>query len=307
MEKEILEKYIKAGKIAASARDFARDLVKEGTRALDVAETTEAFIKKQGGGMAFPLNISVNDIAAHYTPITNDTLVFKAGDVVKIDIGVEVDGYIADTAFTVVVGPSPEKQKMVAAIEKALDIALKIIKPGINIGKIGAAIEKEITAAGFKSIRNLSGHLLERFDVHAGLTIPNIKVETDEVLEEGMVVAIEPFLTDGAGMVKDSDKGMIYLFLEERPVRMLEARKILKIAADDFKGLPFASRWVAGKFSPVILEAALRQCVAAGALHKYNVLREAASGTVAQAEHTVIVLEKPIVSTKSRLSNQSCS
>lgn len=298
MEKEILEKYVKAGKIAAEAREFAKSLVKEGARILDIAEKVEDFVRKKGGEMAFPLNISINEIAAHYTPIANDQTVLKAEDIVKIDIGVHVDGYIADTAFTVALTKDLEKQRMVVAIEKALEEALKIIKPGVNIGKIGEIIEKTIRQAGFKPVQNLSGHLLERYDVHAGLTIPNIKIDTSETLKEGMVVAIEPFLTDGGGAVKDSEKAMIYRYVQDRPVRLQAARQLMKIARDDFRGLPFATRWIKN-FSPIILETALRQLVEAGSFYKYNILKEVASGTVTQAEHTVIVLDKPIVSTKS--------
>lgn len=298
MDKGTQEKYVKAGRIAAEARELAASLAKPGAKIVEIAEQVEDFIRKKGAAPAFPLNISRNDEAAHYTPIANDAIALQEGEVVKLDVGASVDGFIADTAATVVVGgKDAEKQKMVDTINKALEAALKLAKPGAKISEIGATIEDTITAAGFKPIRNLSGHLIENYIVHAGVTIPNIKTDTKETLEAGSAYAIEPFLTNGAGTVKESEKATIYKYEADVPARSQAAREILRMARETFNGIPFAVRWIK-KYPPVIIDAALRELVAKGGLYKYGVLKESAAGLVAQAEHTVLVLDEPIVITK---------
>jgi len=300
MEKEVLDAYKKAGRIAAEARELAVSLAKPDAKLLEIAEKVEEFIRKSGAAPAFPVNISINEIAAHYTPIANDASDLKAGDIIKFDIGASVDGYVADTAKTVVVGGADkEKQKMVDTINKALESALKVVRPGIKVGEIGAEIERVITAAGYKPIRNLSGHLIERFDLHAGVTIPNVKIDLKDSLEVGKAYAIEPFLTDanGSGIVKESEKAVIYKYVRDGPVRTKEAREILHLARDVYNGLPFAIRWIKG-IPPFVMATSLQKLVEVGALYKYGVLKEAGGGLVAQAEHTIVMADKPIVITK---------
>lgn len=294
MEKSILEKYKKAGKIAAQVREEGKKLVKVNNKLLDAADSLEKSIVKKGGRVAFPVNISINEIAAHYTPNINDAKIFQENDIVKVDVGVHVDGYIADTAVTICL--DKEKEEMKKIVEKALDNAIKIIKPGVNIGKIGEIIENTIKEKGYLPVSNLTGHVLNRYDLHTGIRIPNIKVETEEILKEGDAVAIEPFLTNGAGAVKDGGIAMIYRYLQDRPVRLNTARQILGVIKKEYKELPFATRWLS-KFSPLVLDMSLRQLTHAGALHRYPTLKEHGDGLVTQAEHTVIVREKPIITT----------
>jgi len=288
LTEEELEAYRKAGKLVAEVREQARPLVKPDVTLLEIAEAVEELITQKGAKPAFPCNVSVNEIAAHYSPPADDDTTIKEGDMVKVDVGVHVDGYIGDTAFTIATG---EKQELVQTVERALEAEIAAIKPGIDVGELGRIVEETATAAGFKPIHNLTGHSLARWNLHAGLTVPNVKGETGQKLSVGDVVALEPFVTDGAGYVEDQQKVYILRYLYDRPVRLRMARELLRDVKRAYDGLPFAERWLARKMSKLRLELTLRELVGVGALLPYHVLAERAGGKVAQAEHTVIVTE----------------
>jgi methionyl aminopeptidase len=284
-----LENYRRAGKLVAEVREEVRLMVKPGETLLAIAEAAEGLIVQKGGKVAFPCNVSVNQIAAHFSPPANDDTRVGENDLVKVDVGGHIDGYIADTAFTVATGTMAG---MVQAVEHVLEEEIKAVKPGIDVGEIGGVVEETAKAAGFKPIRNLTGHSLSRWDLHAGLTIPNVKEKTDQVLNVGDVVALEPFITDGAGFVEDQKQVYIFRYLFDRPVRMRMTRELLRDVKRNYNNLPFAERWLAKRMSKLRLELTLRELVGVGALHPYHVLKERGDGFVAQAEHTVIVTEQ---------------
>jgi methionyl aminopeptidase len=293
MDKEILGKYEKAGRITAETASLALKKAKPGLKILELAEFIEDEIRKRGGKPAFPVNISINDIAAHYTPTTNDQTEIKPGDLVKIDVGVHVDGYIGDTAVTY----CSEKNHLVEASRKVLEASLSSVRPGVAVSEIGATIEKTAESLGTGVIVNLTGHGLDRYVFHGSPTIPNIKNNDTYALQEDDVIAIEPFIAESKGQVRESGIMEIYRYVMDRPVRMPEARQILAMARDTWKGLPFARRWLAKTLSPLKVSLALRQLEQVTAVESYPALREASGRPIAQAEHTVIVKEKPIVTT----------
>ncbi len=294
MEKETIEKYIEAGKIAKKAIELSKKIVKPDASIIETAQKIESEITKNNGQIAFPTNISINDIAAHDTAFPNDTRTFKDDDIIKIDIGVHIDGYIADTATTI--SFNNNKADMLKASRKALENAIKITRPGTNIGSIGKTIQETIESYGYKPVSNLSGHYLGQYLIHTGTSIPNIKTDTDATLKEGDAIAIEPFATDGAGAIRDGSRAAIYRFIQNKPVRLQAARKLLTFAQKNYSTLPFAARWIKDP-KGFMLDAALKQLVQAGALHEYPVLKEIGAGTVTQAEHTILIQEKPIVTT----------
>ena len=294
MEQEILDKYIKAGKIAAEVRDYGCGLVKKDVLVVEIAEKIDRKILELKAKPAFPVNISINDMAAHWHPALNDKATIKESDYVKIDVGIHVDGYIGDTAKTVRLAG---KDDLIICSEKMLENAIKIIKTGTTVGEIGETIENTAKELGFNPIRNLTGHSLGKYDVHAGLTIPNIKNDSKYQLREDEVIAIEPFCTNGSGLVKDSGKALIFRWVNDRPTRLIEGRKILEIARDKFDRLPFAKRWIQKGFSPLKVELSLKELEAVNALYGYKPLREVSGKPVAQSEHTLIVKEKPIITT----------
>jgi methionyl aminopeptidase len=270
MDETELENYRRAGAISREARQLGTGMVDQGVKLLAVAEEVEAFIRSKGARPAFPINIGINEVAAHYSPSSNDQLRFAAGDVVKIDVGAQVDGYIGDTAETVEV-VTKNWQALIDASSKALRIATDIVGDNVAVGTIGAAIEASIKASGYRSVANLTGHGLKRFNLHAGVTIPNIDDHSPNKLRTDMAIAIEPFATNGEGQVYNDKPGNIYRVLRDRPVRDGKAQALFDRIKVDFAGLPFCERWCTAidKNAPVYLRTLVRH----GQISSYSVLR----------------------------------
>jgi len=279
------------GKISGEAMLYTADLVKPGAKLLDVANAAEKFLKDKGFGCAFPINLSVNEQAAHYTPTVDDEKVFTANDLVKVDFGAEKNGLLGDGAITVDL--SGKHKKMIDAAEKALDSAISTVKHGISVCDIGKAIAETIESAGFAPVKNLGGHGVETHDLHAGLFIPNYDNGDFTVLEEGMVVAIEPFLTNGKGMVTDSSLCEIYSYVEEAQVRSAEARKLLQHIVEHNSEEPFAVRWFTNLIdSRFRLYAAFSELLKSGAIEPHPTLVEISGGLVSQAEAQLVVTKE---------------
>jgi len=297
VEKEVLDKYIEAGKIAAQVLDYAKGTVKEGIHLLDLAEMIEEKIFELKGKPAFPVNLSINEMAAHYHPPVSDKTTIKAEDYVKIDVGVHVGGYIGDTAATVRLGG---KDDLIVCSEKMLENAIKVIRPGLTISELGEVIENTAIEFGFNVIRNLTGHSLDYYDVHSGLIIHNIKNDSKYQLREDEVIAIEPFCTTGNGYVKESGSALIFRWIMDRPTRSPETRRILELARDRYEKLPFAKRWIQNEINPFKAELALKELTVLNAIYDYMPLKEISNKPIAQSEHSVIVKEKPIILTALR-------
>lgn len=279
----IFAKYREAGRILSAVREAAVPRVKKGAKMLEVAEAIENDIRARGGKPAFPVNISLDEEAAHDTPGPDDERVFE-DNIIKLDIGVHVDGYVADTAVTV---DLKGDANLVKASAKALEEAIKIVRAGVTTGEIGEVIEQTIESFDLKPIYNLTGHGLERFVQHAPPAIPNKRIGQGIALKAGQVIAIEPFATDGIGLVGEGDLVEIFGVTALKPVRMPAERDMLK-AIQKFEGLPFARRWVADQKRA---DATLNSLARLGIIHAYPVLVEERSGMVSQAEHTMIVTE----------------
>jgi len=287
MEKDVLKNYEKAKSASDSTIIFAKSLVKENASILEIAERIEEKIRSLNAKPAFPVNISINENAAHYTPDINDTIKLKAGDIVKIDIGTHDNGYIWDRAFTICIGE--KTHPLIKASEKALEEALKTIKPGVKVFEISEVVEDTIKQFGFNPIHNLCGHGLEQFNQHSFPSIPNGKNTIQDEIKEDQVIAMEVFTTNGSGLVKESSPTLIYKYGQEKPVRLWEARKILEAARTKFEKLPFAKRWLTDIASPLKIDLALKQLTEVDAIISYPILKEETNGLIAQTEETIIV------------------
>jgi methionyl aminopeptidase len=246
MDEEIFEKYRLAGKIAAEARTYGVGLIRSGVSLLEVAEKIESKIIDAGASLAFPVNISLNEIAAHFSPRHDEELVFKKSDVVKLDVGTHIDGYIADTALTVEV-ETHKYDSMIKAAGAGLDVAIEMMKPDVNLSKLGQAVQVEINSYGFKPVDNLTGHSLKQYILHAGMNVPSVPDFLNKSKPKvGDVLAIEPFATDGAGHVIIGSGSNIYLCnrnLRSKIVRDYRAKTMFSKLVKEFKTLPFAERW----------------------------------------------------------------
>ncbi len=283
MDSEEQALYMQAGKICAQARAYGVNLIVIGASNLSVSKAVDAKIRELGGEPAFPTQISVNHIAAHYCSDPDDASAFSAGDLCKLDLGVHVQGYIADTAITVDLG---DNAALVAASRDACNAAVAMMKPGVELRTIGKLVEDTITEAGFKPLRNLSGHGLAPYVIHDSPSIPNYDNGDKTVLKEGMVVAVEPFATTGAGMVAEQDHANIYSVIMRKPVRSPFARAV-QDAIGKYKGLPFTTHWL--PMPQKQAEIGIRELLQVGALESYPPLVEIKKGLVSQHEHSVII------------------
>lgn len=280
----------KAGVIAARVRDTVVQEIEPGVRVLDICDRAEEMIRELGGGIAFPTNVDINSVAAHYvSPVDDDTIVPEKS-LVKLDVGVHVEGYIADTAATACFDPS--LSYLVEAAEAGLDAAIKTIRPGIRASDVGAAIEKAIKARGAKPIRNLTGHKLARYVVHAGASIPNVASRDHHLLQEGDVYAIEPFAVpnDADGFVTDGPPSNIYRVLKKRSLKGA-AKRMMKHVQAEHRTLPFASRWVLKRFPGQEGVSAFRELLDSKCIMSYPQLVEKTRAMVAQAEHSVMLTD----------------
>ncbi|MBR3477079.1 MAG: type II methionyl aminopeptidase, partial [Candidatus Methanomethylophilaceae archaeon] len=250
----------------------------------DVAQEVEGYIRDHGCGLAFPCNISINDVAAHYTPSCNDKKVFELGDVVKVDCGAELDGYVGDTAGTVEVGTNAYKD-LVEISKTARNTVAEFIGDGIPLGEIGKAVEMTITNAGFTPIMNLCGHQIEPYNLHAGLSVPSYANGSDVKIQSGMVVAIEPFATNGAGEVRNGKPGNIVRIARERKIADPKAAEFFEYVKGEFKTFPFCAR--SCDFPDA--EKHVKNLVRHGVLSSYAELVEVKGGIVSQHEYTFYI------------------
>lgn len=295
MDEESIIKFKKAGNIAGRARDYGRSLIVEGASVKDILESVETFIKDNGAGIAFPAQISLNHFAAHVCSDSDDKTIIKPGDVVKLDVGAHVDGFIGDTALTV--NLNNEYKELVEASKKALKEASKLFTPERPVGEIGAVIQDTITNLGFSPVRNLTGHGLGRFEIHTAPSIPNIGLKDSVLLKENMTVACEPFATDGKGLITEGAKATVFTLGNVRSVRSQFARDVLQ-KIKSYNGLPFTTRWLVKDLGFGKTRFGLQELERAGIIHGHPPLKEVTNGMVSQHEHSFLVRDKPVITTK---------
>ena len=288
------EDYKKAGEIAIKVKEYAKELIKPDMPLLEIAQKIEKKIEELGAIPAFPVNLSIDDIAAHYHPTLQDETVAKG--LLKIDIGVHIKGFIADTAFTLDLTPNKEHIKLIQASQEALKNAIKILEKNPTLNEIGKEIQTTIESKGFSPIVNLSGHGLNEYDLHSGLTIPNYANNNENKLEEDNAYAIEPFATAGEGKIYEGPSSNIYSLMEPKNTRNPTGRKIIDYAWERYRILPFSLREMQEKFGPMS-RLAIKQLVQEDILHEYPQLIEKSHKPVSQAENTIIKLKNEIIIT----------
>ena len=318
------QKIIQAGKIASQVKVYARTIVKKETLMLEIAEKIETKIVELGGRPAFPVNLGMNNIAAHYTPNHDDETL--AHGLLKVDVGVHIDGWAADTAFSLDLENNEENKKLIKAGEEALENALNLVKSRIEVNEknkvnddkvgssikdtssglvggneligldeIGKTIQETIESHGFTPVANLSGHSIGHYDLHSGITVPNIDNKVNLKLKEGLY-AIEPFATNGNGKVHDGKPSGIYYLLNEKTPRSPLGREVLSFIIKEYQTLPFCSRWIVKALGSKALFG-LRELEANGNLHHFAQLVEAQNSIVSQAEQTILIEKNKVTVT----------
>ncbi len=287
VDSHALECWRKAGRIASECREWARENVRPGVELRHVLETVEDMIRERGGEPGFPAQTSRNYCAAHYCSPPGDRTVYEEGDCVKVDFGVHVDGYVADTATTIDLSPDGRWEKLIRASSDALAAAIALVGTGVPVRDVGAAIERTILAAGFEPVRNLTGHGLARWKVHTSPQIPNYGERTTARFEEGTICAIEPFASTGRGWIKERGKAEVFMMV--RPPakkRSLDPKVLSEI--ERWRGLPIARRYFSHLDTQAV-EDTLSKLTRQGSLMRYPPLVEEEGVMVAQTEHSLYI------------------
>ncbi len=299
MEKSEIEDYLKAGKIAREVKEYARNLIKPGVKLITLALEIDRKIEELGGEPAFPVNLSLNEVAAHYTPELDDETV--ANGILKVDLGVCVRGYIADTAFSVDLTEDKKFEKMIKLNKEILKEIEKVIKPGFKIYEVGEKVREILEKfnkendTDFSVIKSLSGHELGKDKVHAGLTISNYRNENVTEIYD-MAFAIEPFVTTGVGDIYESKEGGIYVLQTDRPARDKDSRKLLDFIKNKYKTKPFCLRWLE-KEGFTRIKFVISNLVKSGILHQYPLLIEKSKASISQFEHTFLISDGKVLCT----------
>lgn len=292
---QIPKQYGLAGKITSEVRTAVKSSVKSGMSYLQAVELVEREIESRGGKPAFPVGIGVNQMTAHYAPQEDDKSTFKETDMIKVDFGVHIDGYLTDTAVSITF--NPEYELLLDVAQRSLAVAVETAKSEVRTGEIGRAVRKEAARFGFKTIENLTGHTIERYVVHAGKSIPNLYVPGMQSLKRGEVFAVEPFVTLGsaAGYVRDAPFQTIFSLTARRRTGIAELDRFADRVWDERKTLPFTPRWYSQEFGRGKVKPILQKLVAKKVARVYPALTEASGNPVAQFEHTMALAEDGLV------------
>jgi methionyl aminopeptidase len=284
---QIPEQYVSAGKITREVRDWVKKSFKPGMGYVGMCEAVEREVIAKGGGLPFPCAVGVNHVTAHYAPPRDDRSVFQESDVLKVDFGVHLDGYLTDTAVTLTF--NPEYEPMLDATEKALAAAIQTARVDARAGEIGKSISNQASRFGFKVIENLTGHTVDRYIVHAGRSIPNLYMPNIPTLRKGDVFAVEPFLTTkkAAGYVVDGPSETIFSVVARKVTGVKELDEFVTRIWNERKTLPFTPRWYEADYPAEKISKILGELVHRKLVRGYATLVEASGSPVAQFEHTM--------------------
>ncbi len=285
-----IEKLRRSGFISATAREEGRKMIMPGARLEDVAQAVETIIRDMGGKPAFPAQLSLNHIAAHYCSPIDDPWEIGPGDIVKLDLGTQVDGYVTDNAVTVDLRGGPDSA-LVAASRMALENAIGVMGPGASITEIGRQIETTVKAFGFNPVYNLTGHGVSRFVVHCAPSIPNYPDPKSGHLKPNQTIACEPFVSDGKGYIDVQGQPEVF-GIRRKPKGKDQLPDDIEAAALAMEGLPFARRTLLRHLpSRARVEEALKLLKKRKLLVEYPPLVEKTGVRVAQTEHTIFIHE----------------
>jgi methionyl aminopeptidase len=289
------EPYRKSGRIVSEVKPIVLSAVKPGVTFLEVCELVTREVESRGGRLAFPTGIGVNEVTAHYAPQDGDQSAFKEEDLVKVDFGVHVDGYVTDTSVSVTF--NPEYNLLLEATQRALDAAIAAARRETRTGEIGRVIHREAARFGFKTIENLTGHTVDRYTVHAGKSIPNLYMPGMQELKKGDVFAIEPFLTLGsaAGYVVDTPSQTIFSLVARKKTGAPDLDAFADRVWAERKSLPFTPQWYSAEIGREKIQQIVSRLVAKKVLRAYPTLVEASGNPVAQFEHTMALDEEGLV------------
>ena len=286
---QALDSFKRSGNIVAQLRKLVPSVARLGVPAIKICEELEQMMRYRGGKPAFPVNVGINEVAAHYTSPPGDSLTIPPASLAKIDFGVQIDGYATDTSVTVCF--EPKLEPLLQAADEALVNAIRAFRPGVRLSEIGKLVQSTIQKFGLRPIANLTGHKIEQFNLHAGKSVPSVPGLNRSRIEEGEVYAIEPFVTlsKAAGVVVNGSSAYIYRYVKPKGATAEDSKQVLDYVHSNFATLPFASRWLSPAFDRETAKRALYELIMHKCVSAYPVLVEQTGNPVAQSEHTVLV------------------
>ncbi|EXJ80047.1 methionyl aminopeptidase [Capronia epimyces CBS 606.96] len=313
-DNDFIQNYRKAAEVHRQARRWVQESVKPGQTLLDIAEGIEHSVRALLGhaglgpgdslkaGMGFPTGLSLNHQVAHYTPNPGQKdVVLQHQDVMKVDFGVHINGWIVDSAFTMAFDPTYDN--LLAAVKDATNTGVKTAGIDVRVCDVSAAIQEtmesyevEIRGKTFpiKPVRNLSAHDIKRYHIHGGKSIPFVKNSDQTKMEEGEVFAIETFGTTGRGYIRD-DAGIYgYGLIQDTPLAvplpLASARRLHKTIRENFSTLVFCRRYL-DRLGLERYLAGMNCLISNGIVESYQPLADIKGSYSAQFEHTLLLRE----------------
>ncbi len=297
-----------AAEVHRQCRQDLQKFIQPGRSLTEIAERLEAstatLIRKDKDGLvrgrAFPTGLSLNHIAAHFSPNAGDKTIVKENDVLKVDFGTHINGRIIDCAFTVHF--NPEYDELVNAVKEACNVAVEAAGIDVRLGDVGGAMQEVLEAAEctikgktypVKPIKNLNGHNIRPYKIHGGKSVPCYNNHDQTKMEEGEFFAFEPFASvNGRGQVYDDLECSHYMkawdLAHPPQIRNPKARDLMKVIDKNFGTLAFCRRWL-DELGEKMYGLPLKLLCDSGAVNPYPPLVETKNAYTAQFEHTVLL------------------
>ncbi|KAJ9698717.1 hypothetical protein PVL29_007668 [Vitis rotundifolia] len=290
---EVVTKYKTAAEIVNKALQVVLSACKPKAKIVDVCEKGDAFIREQTGnvyknvkkkierGVAFPTCISVNNTVCHFSPLSSDETLLEAGDILKIDMGCHIDGFIAVVAHTHVLQDgrvTGRAADVIAAANTAAEVALRLLRPGRKNKEVTDAIQKVAAAYDCKIVEGVLSHQLKQFVIDGNkvvLSVPSGETRVDDAeFEENEVYAVDIVISTGDGKPKllDERQTTIYKRAVDKNyhLKMKSSRFIFSEISQKFPIMPFSARALEEKRARL----GLVECVNHDLLQPYPVLHE---------------------------------
>ncbi|KAH7025883.1 methionine aminopeptidase 2-like protein [Microdochium trichocladiopsis] len=307
---DFLTDYREAAETHRQVRQWAQKNIKPGQSLTEIAEGIEDSVRRLVGhdgleegdclkaGMGFPTGVNLDHIAAHFSPNAGNKTILQQNNVIKIDIGVHVNGKIVDSAFTM--AWDPKYDNLLAAVKDATNTGVKHAGIDQRLGELGEYIQEAMesyeceidgTTYPIKSIRNLSGHTILPYSIHGTKSVPIVKSNDQTKMEEGDVFAIETFGSTGNGYVHDQGEVSHYALRDDAPkvdLRLASAKNILNAIKKNFGTLPWCRRYLDRLGHDKYL-LGLNSLVQAGIVEDYPPLVDKKGSYSAQFEHTILL------------------
>ena len=316
---DTLKNFKKAAKVHRKVRTEFRKLIDsgkvKGMKYFDIANHIEELIEKESkfqsndpfkSGIGFPIGLSINECAAHWTPNPGEKRVLEETDLVKVDFGVHYDGCIIDSAFSFSL--SDKYDELIKIGKAATELAIKNSGVDAVLGEIGEATQEfieshEIEINGkmrqVRSTRDLTGHMIFPYMIHANKSVPNFKVNYPVRMEENEFYAIETFPTTGTGKTTMDLECSHYMINTDKIVNEVKENKtpprldtrenfLFKKIRDTRQTLPFCKKWLKN-YDIKGYQIPLNTLVKKGVVNSYPPIMSQKDTHVVQFEHTIFI------------------